>query len=105
MIEQLSLFDDIQDPVTLVCKWLKELYRHYQYRNFDRFVLSEFSSYHGGTASGVFAAAGFQWFDFTPRGCLLRRELSDAGVMVKKAQVLQAFGIQDDHGDALRRAE
>lgn len=109
MIEQLTLFEEHLDLLTIVTRWLvrryekrKEFFGDGFKENFNDWLLYMFSHYNGGTVNDdEMERSGYVFFDCSPKGIKLDTRGRNFGFL-PKAKVLKAFGIKDDKEDVIR---
>ena len=99
MYIQLSLFDT-EDPFTIAKNFIWKRYEfvaksgYFREHGFREWLLSEFSSYSGGTAPQFLHDYGYHFYSFSPKGLELDTEGFKDKVLIPKEKLLRAYGIR-----------
>lgn len=109
MVEQLTLFEDHLDLLTIVTRYFVRRYERCKSRwsdweghpNYNDWLLHEFSSYSGGSADEELERCGYWFYNCSPKGIRLETRGRNFG-FVPKDKILKTFGIKDDRKDVLK---
>lgn len=95
-IQQLSLFETA-DEIRTVEEFVEAAFTVYESAkkrgwvktDFKTHMEQEFKSFHGGTVPAAFV--GYEFFDYSPKGCRLSNYKTGAEVFFKKDAILKAI--------------